>query len=80
MAKNIKTSFNPFEKVRRRFGELMLSSYYLSEDELTELLDEQKQKPVQRLGYLCMKRRFAEPAEVMDVLLRQLPVAVPFST
>ena len=71
---------NPFEKPKKKFGELMLSSHYLSEEELDELLDEQKANPKLRIGYLCMKKRYAEAIEIMDVLLRQLPVAVPFST
>ena len=70
---------NPFDRPRKRFGELALSSHYISEEELDELLDEQKFNPGSRIGYLCLKRGYAEPVEVMDILLSQLPVAVPFS-
>ena len=78
--KKIKPSFNPFERTRKRFGKMMIDSHYLSEDELNELLDEQKSKPNIRLGYLCRKKGYAEATEIMDVLLRQLPVAVPYSS
>ena len=70
---------NPFERPRRRFGELMLEARYLSEDELDGLLDEQRRNPTQRLGYLCIQHGYASRAEVMDVLTRQLPVLKPYS-
>lgn len=72
-------ALTPFDRPRRLFGELMLDARYLSEDELEDVLDAQRSEPGRRLGYLCMERGYARPAEVMDVLLRQLPVAVPFA-
>ena len=78
--KKITPKINPFEKVRKRFGQLMLDSHYLSEDELDALIDEQKANPNMRIGYLCRKKGYAEATEIMDVLLRQLPVAVPYSS
>ena len=77
---NNRKDFNPFEKPRKRLGELMLDSHYLSEEELEDLIDEQKSTPNVKLGYICLQKGYAETTEVMDALLRQLPVAVPFST
>jgi hypothetical protein len=71
--------FSPFEKEKKRFGELMLDSYYLSEAELEELLDEQRFTPGIKLGYMCLEKGYAEKHEVMDVLMRQLPISVPYS-
>ena len=78
--KKIRPSFNPFDRVRKPFGQMMIDSHYLSEEELKDLLDEQKGNPNTRLGYLCRKKGYAEASEIMDVLLRQLPVAVPYSS
>ena len=76
---NNRTFYSPFNKEKKLFGELMLSSYYLSEEELDELLLEQKFRKGVRLGYMCIEKGYAEASEVMDVLLRQLPVSVPYA-
>ena len=76
---NNRTFYSPFDKEKKLFGELMLSSYYLSEDELDELLIEQKFRKGVRLGYMAIEKGYAEASEVMDVLLRQLPVSVPYA-
>ena len=76
---NEKKFYSPFDKEKKLFGELMLSSYYLSEEELDEMLIEQKYRKEVRLGYMCIEKGYAEASEVMDVLLRQLPVSVPYS-
>jgi hypothetical protein len=71
--------YSPFEKEKKLFGELMLSSYYLSEDELSELLVEQKYRQGVRLGYMAIEKGYAQASEVMDVLLRQLPISMSYS-
>jgi hypothetical protein len=80
MHMNHRKFYSPFEPEKKRLGELLLSSYYLSEEELDELLEEQKIKPGRRLGYLCIEKGYAKPTEVMDALLRQLPVSVPYTS
>jgi len=72
--------YSPFDKEKKLFGELMLSSYYLSEAELEEVLLEQRFRKGVRLGYMCIEKGFAQPSEVMDVLLRQMPVSVPYTS
>ena len=71
--------YSPFDKEKRRLGDIMLSSYYLSEDEVEEIIEDQKINPGTRFGYRCIEKGFADPLEVMDALLRQLPVTVPYS-
>jgi hypothetical protein len=70
---------NPFESPRKRFGEMMVASNYLSREELDELLDAQRAAPSTRLGSLCLQRGYATASQVMDVLARQLPVVRRFT-
>jgi len=70
---------NPFERSRQRFGEMMINARHLSKKELDSLLSEQRLTPNQRLGNLCVKHGYASRTEVMDVLMRQLPILKPYT-
>ena len=80
MKKALREILNPFESKRKKLGEMMVDSHYLSEDELDELIDEQKSRPDRKLGYLCVERGYTDKTELMDVLTRQMPVVKPFGT